>query len=546
MKKSSIIVSGALLVLIPVFAVFANQAISQLNVPGLTLKPGNPANSICDTLAGERNLYRDYPSKNADGTINAAIEIPAGTNAKWETDTATGHLFLELKNGAPRVVQYIAYPGNYGMIPRTKGGDGDPLDVVVLGRMMRRGAVAPVKPIGVLFLNDNGSIDDKILAVQPGTFMGTLNSMVELDDQYPGMLDIIKTWFGNYKGVGGGLSVKGFGDIDTAMEIINAAIRDTSSTGYPVSYGESPDDSMIADGFTRTYGKYGVSLTGVLGDDDTITNGKQIYTGYPALNPAGGVNEWVEIPGGTSSKWETDVNTGKMYWENKGGQRRVTKFLGYPGDYGMIPRTKGGDGDPLDIIILGDFQLRGSFNAVKPIGVMFLIDQGLIDDKILAVAPGGAMSEINTVSELNAKYPGITSIIETWFTNYKGLNGGLASHGFGEYDTARIIIHKAITDFGDTVATKRANNAGQSVSRLNPVVGKNSRISVAFSLSNPERVKMDLYSLAGKEAASLIDEKFTSGGHRISLDARAIKPGCYIFKMQAGNRSQTTNINLFR
>src|SRR5512138_660118 len=75
------------------------------------------------------NLYVDIPALNPDGTVNAVIEIPAGTNAKFETDTATGRIFWEFKKGKPRIVDYPGYPGNYGMVPRTLGGDGDPLDV---------------------------------------------------------------------------------------------------------------------------------------------------------------------------------------------------------------------------------------------------------------------------------------------------------------------------------------------------------------------------------------------------------------------------------
>ena len=47
------------------------------------------------------------------------VEIPAGSNDKWEVDKTSGALYWEQEDGKPRVVQYLAYPGNYGMIPRT-------------------------------------------------------------------------------------------------------------------------------------------------------------------------------------------------------------------------------------------------------------------------------------------------------------------------------------------------------------------------------------------------------------------------------------------
>ena len=77
-------------------------------------------------------MWRVRPSGEANqGLIHFVVEIPAGTNAKWEVDKATGGLHWEQKDGRPRVVQYLAYPGNYGMIPSTSlpyeiGGDGEP------------------------------------------------------------------------------------------------------------------------------------------------------------------------------------------------------------------------------------------------------------------------------------------------------------------------------------------------------------------------------------------------------------------------------------
>ena len=73
------------------------------------------------------------------------IEIPTGTTAKWEVVKPSGELRWEFDQGRPRVVRYLGYPGNYGMIPRTllpkeEGGDGDPLDVVVLGPAVPRGS----------------------------------------------------------------------------------------------------------------------------------------------------------------------------------------------------------------------------------------------------------------------------------------------------------------------------------------------------------------------------------------------------------------------
>ena len=126
------------------------------------------------TLVGPKNFLKDFEPINSDGTINVVIEIPAGTAAKWEVDKKDGSLKWEFKEGKPRIVKYLGYPGNYGMVPQTLlskelGGDGDPLDVLVLGKMVPRGSVVDAKLIGILKFLDGGEQDDKLLAVLPGT-----------------------------------------------------------------------------------------------------------------------------------------------------------------------------------------------------------------------------------------------------------------------------------------------------------------------------------------------------------------------------------------
>ena len=63
------------------------------------------------TLVSHKNLLTGYQSLNPDGTINAIIEIPAGTTAKWEVTKPKGVLQWELRNGKPRVIQYLVHVG---------------------------------------------------------------------------------------------------------------------------------------------------------------------------------------------------------------------------------------------------------------------------------------------------------------------------------------------------------------------------------------------------------------------------------------------------
>lgn len=170
------------------------------------------------------NLYTDFPTVNNNGSVTTVIEIPAGTNGKWEVTEETGVLSWEIKNGKPRLIKYLAYPWNYGMIPRTLGGDGDSLDCLSLGPMELRGTVAQVKIIGVIKLLDGGEADDKLIGVLPGSTFADVDSIAELQAQYPGVVDIIQIWIQNYKGPGA-IEIIGVGEVDEAWEILNAGIE---------------------------------------------------------------------------------------------------------------------------------------------------------------------------------------------------------------------------------------------------------------------------------------------------------------------------------
>lgn len=179
------------------------------------------------TLSSPKNLLKDYPSRDGSGNIQAIIEIPAGRTEKWEMDEEDGNLKWNFKKGKPRVLKYIGYPGNYGMVPRTllpkkMGGDGDPLDIILLGPPLNRGEVASAKLIGVLKLLDDGEQDDKLIAVQFNSPLKKSESIEELDEQFPGITNILETWFVNYKGKGK-MKSSGFGDLEEAEKILNEA-----------------------------------------------------------------------------------------------------------------------------------------------------------------------------------------------------------------------------------------------------------------------------------------------------------------------------------
>jgi inorganic pyrophosphatase len=176
------------------------------------------------------NLIDDPPAVAGVGLVHVVVEIPAGTNDKWEVGKADGVLRWEQRDGRPRVVQYLAYPGNYGMIPRTSlprslGGDGDPLDVLLLGPRVERGALVAARPVGVLRLADDGERDDKILAVPTSGPFSDVATLDALDARYPGALAIVETWFTHYKGPGRVASA-GFEDEREAWATVVDASRE--------------------------------------------------------------------------------------------------------------------------------------------------------------------------------------------------------------------------------------------------------------------------------------------------------------------------------
>jgi inorganic pyrophosphatase len=208
----------------PVAAEDCNDQLQYLLAPHYRVIHGDVAAGVPDTLVfspdKHLNLFKDIGTLNADGTTNAVIEIPQGTNAKWETDLDTGRIFWELKNGAKRVVAYLGYPANYGMSPRTIGEDGDPLDVLVLGKMELRGTVSKARIVGVMRMIDGGDLDDKLIAVLDGT---SFAGMTMADLEANGVLSILKTWFESYKGPGE-ITVPAFEGEAAAMVTLQAAM----------------------------------------------------------------------------------------------------------------------------------------------------------------------------------------------------------------------------------------------------------------------------------------------------------------------------------
>lgn len=185
---------------------------------------------LITTLVVSCNKNIDYytiPVKSPSDNFNAVIEIPAGTNRKFEYDKENHSFEVDKKEGKDRVIKFLPYLGNYGFIPSTysdpkKGGDGDALDVLVLSESLVLGTVIEINPIAILRLIDNGEIDYKIIAIPSNLNQQIIkvNNFKEFSSQYPEVKTIIELWFLNYNKTETAV-IDGWGDEKMAINEIN-------------------------------------------------------------------------------------------------------------------------------------------------------------------------------------------------------------------------------------------------------------------------------------------------------------------------------------
>lgn len=108
------------------------------------------------------NIWHDIsPKRISPEDFIAVIEIAKGSKNKYELDKETGQMILD------RILYTSThYPANYGLIPRTYAGDGDPLDVLVIcSEAIHPFSLVRCYPIGVITMEDSGQLDEKIIAI---------------------------------------------------------------------------------------------------------------------------------------------------------------------------------------------------------------------------------------------------------------------------------------------------------------------------------------------------------------------------------------------
>lgn len=168
--------------------------------------------------------------EDAPKDINVVIEVPLGGDpVKYELDKDSGALFVD------RFLHTsMFYPGNYGFIPHTLSGDGDPADVLVVGRTpVTPGCVMRARPVGVLLMEDESGLDEKIIAV-PHNKLHSYYSEITTYHELPAITyETIQHFFEHYKDLEPNKWVKviRWGDHDEAEKLIVEAMERAKEAG---------------------------------------------------------------------------------------------------------------------------------------------------------------------------------------------------------------------------------------------------------------------------------------------------------------------------
>ncbi|MES2601865.1 MAG: inorganic diphosphatase [Pseudomonadota bacterium] len=162
--------------------------------------------------------------KNPPDEVNVIIEVPVGGEPiKYEMDKEAGTLVVDRF-----LYTAMRYPGNYGFIPHTLSDDGDPCDVLVANtRAIVPGAVIAVRPVGVLFMEDEAGGDEKIIAVPTSKLTQRYDKVNNYNDLPEITLQQIQHFFEHYKDLEPTKWVKvlRWGDAEDARKLILEGIE---------------------------------------------------------------------------------------------------------------------------------------------------------------------------------------------------------------------------------------------------------------------------------------------------------------------------------
>ena len=156
----------------------------------------------------------------------------------------------------------------------------------------------------------------------------------------------------------------------------------------------------------------------------------QVLVHMPRTAAADCVFVTIEIPRGSRNKYEIDHDDGQVYLD-----RRLFTATTYPADYGYLPRTLAGDGDPLDALVLNEEPVYpGVICEARPVGVLYMRDEAGEDAKLICVPP--TEPRFTGVNDLGDLPPNLVEEIEHFFNVYKALEPHKHSSAAGIGDRA--------------------------------------------------------------------------------------------------------------
>ncbi|HEY6883812.1 MAG TPA: inorganic diphosphatase [Nitrososphaeraceae archaeon] len=183
-----------------------------------------------------------------------------------------------------------------------------------------------------------------------------------------------------------------------------------------------------------------------------------LNTVKPGENPPDEINAVIEIPKGSSIKYEMDAESGAIFVD-----RRLFTAMFYPCNYGFIPQTREEDGDPVDVLVLGnDSVIPTSIIRSRPVGVLLTEDEEGQDSKIIAVPITKLDPSFSTVTDISNIPEHIRDQIKHFFEHYKELEKGkyVKVIGWDDKEKAKTKIAEAIEKY----KKENNNNSGSSTS----------------------------------------------------------------------------------
>ncbi len=168
------------------------------------------------------NYEKISAGKNPPSEINVLIEIPQNSSIKYELDKKSGAVFVDRF-----LYTSMVYPFNYGFIPQTQADDGDPVDVIVISSLaVSPGSVIPSRPIGLLEMEDEAGLDNKVIAVPTEKIDPFFASVKDIEDLEESLKQKIKHFFENYKTLEPGkwVKIKNFLPKEAAEEEIKKSL----------------------------------------------------------------------------------------------------------------------------------------------------------------------------------------------------------------------------------------------------------------------------------------------------------------------------------